>query len=107
MLYCNTATVAATRRWAGRWASGWGCWARRQTLGRGRASAQGGRRRARAGVRAQAGAGRSAGGRRAGARERAGCASWTSFGAGAPGLVFNLVFRLSIFPKSLNEHCSL
>ena len=28
-------------------------------------------------------------------------------GANAPGLVFNLVFRLGIFPESLNEHCSL
>ena len=28
-------------------------------------------------------------------------------GARAPGLVFNLVFRLGIFPESPNEHCSL
>ena len=28
-------------------------------------------------------------------------------GARAPGLVFSLVFRLGIFPESLNEHCSL
>ena len=28
-------------------------------------------------------------------------------GARAPGLVFSLVFRLSIFPESLKEHCSL
>ena len=28
-------------------------------------------------------------------------------GARAPGLVFNLVFRLRIFPESPNEHCSL
>ena len=28
-------------------------------------------------------------------------------GACAPDLVFNLVFRLGIFPESLNEHCSL
>ena len=34
-------------------------------------------------------------------------ASWASFGARAPGLVFDLVFRLDIFPESLNEPCSL
>ena len=27
--------------------------------------------------------------------------------ARAPGMVFNLVFRLGIFPESLNEQCSL
>ena len=33
--------------------------------------------------------------------------NWASFGARAPGLVFNPVFRLGIFPESPNEHCSL
>ena len=104
---------AAGGRWAdwalgvgqiGRWALG--------VLGAGRRRARqaSGSRRRRAG-RAAAGA--------AGARGvcglGAGCAacahrlgaSWASFGARAPGLVFNLVFRLGIFHESLNEPCSL
>ena len=60
-----------------------------------------GRSKGRAGAR-QGSAGRPTG--RACARLGAG---WASFGARAPGLVFNLVFRLGIFPESLNEHCSL
>ena len=43
----------------------------------------------------------SRGGRCLGARAGQGCA------LGALRLVFNLVFRLGIFPESLNEHCSL
>ena len=39
---------------------------------------------------------------------RAACAHRLGqLGARAPGLVFNLGFRLGIFPESLNEHCSL
>ena len=38
---------------------------------------------------------------------RAGWVSWARLGFCAPGLVFSLVFRLGIFPESLNEHCSL
>ena len=39
---------------------------------------------------------------------RAACAHRLGqLGARAPGLVFSLVFRLGIFPESLNEHCSL
>ena len=39
---------------------------------------------------------------------RAACAHGLGqLGARAPGLVFNLVFRLGFFPESLNEHCSL
>ena len=60
-----------------------------------------GRHRGPAGVR-QGHSGRPAG--RACARLGA---NWASFGARAPGLVFNLVFRLGIFLESLNEHCSL
>ena len=89
---------------------------------RGRASRHAaGRAGARLGERARGWAsGRAAG--RAGARLGARCARGTTgrqhgraafehrlgqLGARAPGLVFSLVFRLSIFPESLNEHCSL
>ena len=48
------------------------------------------------------------GARPAGQHGRAACAHRLGqLGARAPCLVFNLVFRLGIFPKSLNEHCSL
>ena len=48
------------------------------------------------------------GARPAGQHGRAACAHrLRQLGARAPGLVFNLVFRLGIFPESLNEHCSL
>ena len=48
------------------------------------------------------------GARPAGQHGRVACAHRLGqLGARAPGLVFNLVFRLGIFPKSLNEHCSL
>ena len=53
--------------------------------------------------------------REAGARGAAGwgllCApghaSWASWVLVHPAWFFNLVFRLGIFPESLNEHCSL
>ena len=39
---------------------------------------------------------------------RAACAHGLGqLGARAPASVFNLVFRLGIFPESPNEHCSL
>ena len=53
-----------------------------------------------------AGAGHAAG-RRWAHGARATCAHGLGqLGARAPGLVFNLVFQLGIFPESLNEHCS-
>ena len=49
--------------------------------------------------------GRWARGRGAG---RAACAhGLVQLGARAPGLVFNLVFRLGIFPESPNDHCAM
>ena len=116
MLYCNTATVATTRRagrraWGAR-AGAAGSWARGREAQRARGRAE----QAAAGARGarQAGAGRSgsawpgrwarglgARARGLGAQARQGCA------LGALRLVFNLVFRLGIFPESLNEHCSL
>ena len=74
--------------------------ARGRTRGPGHAQAAGSRR----GRHGRAGARRARGRRGAGARRaRAGqgCA------LGALRLVFNPVFRLGIFPESLNEHCSL
>ena len=84
-------------RWraAGRWARGHGA-------GRGRRA---GGSTGRAAGWAQARGTRQAG---AGWHGRAACAHRLGqLGARAPGLVFNLVFRLGIFPKSPNEHCSL
>ena len=67
----------------------------RRWRARGRASGRAAGRTVRAGT-----AGRQHG--------RAACAHRLGqLGARAPGLVFSLVFRLGIFPKSLNEHCSL
>ena len=77
-------------------------------------------RSAQAGERQACGAGRRAGRGRAQQQARA-REAWAWLGAGratcahglgqlgarAPGLVFSLVFRLGIFPESLNEHCSL
>ena len=106
----------------GRWALGRAAGGARQREGRRRKRARSARRARRAvDEQADVQAGTGASGRRrglAGARQgRAGrlagrvcarlSASWASFGARAPGLVFNLVFRLGIFPESLNEHCSL
>ena len=89
----------ACRRWAGVQAGaghGRTCGARSRQACRARGR-QGGRR-----------AGRMRGNRRMG---RAACANRLGqlgqLGARAPGLVFNLVFRLGIFPESLNGHCSL
>ena len=58
---------------------------------------------------ASAGHKRAAGaGARVWAHGRIACAHRLGqLGARAPGLVFNLVFRLGIFPESLNEQCSL
>ena len=74
----------------------------------------------RAGRAGRAGSMRGSGrqGARLGARSTQGTAGWQhgraacahglgQLGARAPGLVFSLVFRLGIFPESLNEHCSL
>ena len=36
-----------------------------------------------------------------------GRAGWQDSALGALDLIFNPVFRLGIFPESLNEHCSL
>ena len=118
----KTGSCVTTRSWARQAA-------RAGALGS-RLGAQGGRRRT-LGVR-RAGAGRAGAGRAGGARarrrgassrgrrqrasgsaqqargRRATCAHRLGqLGASAPGLVFNPVFRLGIFPESLNEHCSL
>ena len=68
----------------------------------------------RRGVGAQGRAGRADGrtesagdGRLGSTGAQAGAHRLGQLGARAPGLVFNLVFRLGIFPESLNEHCSL
>ena len=66
----------------------------RRWLARGRARGWASRRAA--GRKVRAGHGRAACAHRLG-----------HLGARAPGLVFSLVFRLDIFPESLNEHCSL
>ena len=85
----------AHRRWA-RWASG------RAAGARGRAS---GRAAGRAGALLGARCARGTAGRQHG---RAACAHRLGqLGARALGLVFSSVFRLSIFPESQNEHCSL
>ena len=106
MLYCNTATVATTRHAPSEQAGVRG--APEQALqaaggagaGRsGRAGVQSERRQAGAGHAGRARPGRWAHG--LGERAGHGCA------LGALRLVFNLVFRLGIFPESLNEHCSL
>ena len=111
MLYCNTAIVAATRRASaglGTQALGWarGRWAGAQAGARGgrtrgARSRQGGRRAGRWGVRSE----RDTSAGRAACAHRLG--QLGQLGARAPGLVFNLVFRLGIFPESLNEHYSL
>ena len=123
------------RGWACRQAQGRGhgaqgtarrAWQQARALG----SAQGGRR---AGASGRTGVGGRAGGSArdtalAGARQGERACGWAhgargaqpagstgaacahrlgQLGARAPGWVFNLVFRLGIFPKSLNEHCSL
>ena len=90
----------AHRRWAlGRWAR----WASGRAAGaRGRAS---GRAAGRAGALLGARCARGMAGRQHG---RAACAHRLGqLGARALGLVFSSVFRLSIFPESQNEHCSL
>ena len=84
----------------------WGAQARGRESGRaaGRAGARLGARGARLGASAR-------GARPAGTTGSqpvgAGWANWARLGFCAPGLVFSLVFRLGIFPESLNEHCSL
>ena len=91
---------------------------RQEALAIGTSAQQAQGHRARHGVGAQGRAGRAAGRteRAAWRTERAGhgrhgraaCAHRLGqLGARAPDLVFNLVFRLGIFPESLNEHCSL
>ena len=65
-------------------------------VGAQKCGAGGGRRGAR-----QAGLGTGPAAWALGARAGQGCA------LGALRLVFNPVFRLDIFPESLNEHCSL
>ena len=100
----DTASGARQGRWraarAGsrrrrHWCGALGHWAVGQGAGRAGRAAGGARQRT----------SRLACRRKAGALGAAG--SWASFGARAPGLVFNLVFRLGIFPESLNEHYSL
>ena len=83
-----------------------GAWARRHGAGvrGGRSGRAGVLRRRRLAPRCawQAGAGHAGRARpRRWARAGQGCA------IGALRLVFNPVFRLGIFPESLNEHCSL
>ena len=93
--------AGARRRWGGRRAAG-RAGARQGERARGRASE---RAAGRAGVRLGARCARGTAGRqhgRAAYAHRLG-----QLGARAPGLVFSLVFRLGIFPESLNEHCSL
>ena len=122
MLYCNTATVATTWGAGAGLGPGWvgaGCAAR--LAGRAR-SAQADVRGARAGAAgnwargrgAQRAQGREEQARGAGGRQALGSWGTRSLGAGRAGcalgalrLVFNLVFRLGIFPESLNEHCPL
>ena len=123
-------------RWTGRWARGWACrqalgvGAGQRAAGArawyGRAGAHGRCRQARSSrlepagrvgdssARARGAAGARAGGAQARWACAAGGASMADrhgarslLGAREPGLVFNLVFRLGIFPESPNEHYSL
>ena len=90
--------------WHGRVGDRRGCAAGRGRRAGGRAGAQG--------ARARGGGARQGRGSRSGAHGlgagRAACAHGLGqLGTRAPDSVFNLVFRLGIFPESPNEHCSL
>ena len=119
----KTGSCVATRRWARKQArargeGGGGSQGARGALGRahadaGRADAwlaggaqgRGAGSSGTQGTRGARGKGaRGARGRGAQARQGTGSAGCA---LGALRLVFNLVFRLGIFPESLNEHCSL
>ena len=84
---------ARSRRRRGR------CGAQARVLGRAGRQALG--RQADAGLQALRGRARQAPGL------GAGCAGWPGLCTRCTHLVFNPVFRLGIFPESLNEHCSL
>ena len=123
--YSLCSSDTARRRWAGRAGAGLGTralgracrrWAGVQAgAGHGQTCGARSRRACRQGGRH---AGRWRDNKRTGERGargtgvgRAACAhrlgQLGQLGARALGLVFNLVFRLGIFPESLNEHCSL